>query len=76
MASQAISKQELKKSKVMATLHLEAKGLVYEEWLHEQHLKVAEENQDVIEQALELLIKHNKDVDKKPYFNSKSNTEI
>lgn len=72
-ASRNVSKQDLKKSKEVASLILEAKGINYEDWLYEKHQEVEEESQEVVQQALTLLISQNKEDSNKPYFNTESN---
>lgn len=72
-ASRNVSKQDLKKSKEVASLILEAKGINYEDWLYEKHQEVEEESQEVVQQALTLLISQNKEDTNKPYFNTESN---
>ncbi|MBH0167136.1 hypothetical protein IHV12_19615 [Fictibacillus sp. 7GRE50] len=54
--AKAVSKQELKKSKDVATLLLKAQGVNYDDWLHGQHQEIEKNNQDVVEKALELFI--------------------
>ena len=71
--SRNVSKQDLKKSKEVASLILEAKGINYEDWLYEKHQEVEKESQEVVEQALTLLISQNKEDANKPYFNTESN---
>lgn len=55
-----VNKTDLKMHKDMAAKVLAAKGILYDEWLDQQHQSVIEENAKTIEAALSLLISSKK----------------